>query len=129
MHLTTLLEQTPTLPPGAHVMTVHIDLPPGDPGTPPHRHSGPVFGYVLEGQLRFELEGEQARILNVGEALSEPGGDVIHYQAANNLADDTTRFVAVMLCAPGEPMLVLVDEAELDQRRHLRFPRTAQSSE
>ncbi|MEU6264106.1 hypothetical protein [Saccharopolyspora shandongensis] len=27
-----------------------IELPPGDPGTPPHRNSGPVFGYMLEGE-------------------------------------------------------------------------------
>ena len=25
--------------------------------TPPHRHSGPVFGYMLEGEMIFELEG------------------------------------------------------------------------
>ncbi len=32
----------------------------------------------------------------------EPGGDVIHYQAANNLADRWSRFVVVMMCAQGE---------------------------
>jgi quercetin dioxygenase-like cupin family protein len=31
------------------------NLSPGSPGTPPHRHSGPVVGYVLEGDLVFEL--------------------------------------------------------------------------
>ncbi len=31
-------------------MTIVIEYPPGDPGTPPHRHSGPAFGYVLEGR-------------------------------------------------------------------------------
>lgn len=29
----------------------------------------------------------------------------------------------IMLCAPGEPMLTLVDEEELAQRAHLRAPR------
>lgn len=123
MQLKTLLTEHPAIPHGAHAMTVLLELPPGDPGTPPHRHSGPVFGYVLEGELRFELEGQPERILRTGDAFWEPGGDVIHYQAANNLNQSQTRFVAVMMCAPGHPMLVLVEPDELAQRRNLRFPR------
>src|SRR5215470_5537189 len=102
----------PELPAGSHVMTATIELPPGDPGSPPHRHSGPVFGYMLEGEMIFELEGEAPRVIRTGEAFWEPGGDVIHYKAANNLADQWSRFLVVMLCTPGEPMLVYVDDDE-----------------
>jgi hypothetical protein len=43
--LTTLLDvRPPALPETATVMTVLVELPPGDPGSPPHRHPGPVFG-------------------------------------------------------------------------------------
>ncbi|MCX5536547.1 cupin domain-containing protein [Streptomyces sp. NBC_00006] len=124
--LTTLTHQ-PLLvvPENAEAMTATLELPPGDPGTPPHRHSGPVFGYVLEGELLFELEGEPARVIHAGEAFWEPGGDVIHYLAANNLPDTTTRFVVVMIHAPGEPMLTLVTDDELGARRHLRAPKEA----
>ena len=81
--LTVLLEQQLAAPPApATVMTATIVLPPGDPGTPPHRHSGPVFGYMLEGKMIFELEGESERVIRADEAFWEPGGDVIHYQAA-----------------------------------------------
>ena len=53
----------PFLPPDAEVMTVVIEWPPGDPGMPPHRHpGGPAFGYVLEGEMVFELEGELPRV-------------------------------------------------------------------
>ncbi|WP_329703948.1 hypothetical protein [Nocardioides sp.] len=52
----------------------------------------------------------------------EPGGDVIHYQAAHHLDDRPTMFVAVMVGIPGEPMLTLVDDEELAARRHLRAP-------
>jgi quercetin dioxygenase-like cupin family protein len=124
--LTTLMHQVPPfIPSGAEAMTATVELPPGDPGTPPHRHSGPVFGYLLEGEMVFELEGEPERVVRAGEAFWEPGGDVIHYQAANNLADGRTRFVIVMLGVPGEPMLTLVDEAELRARRNRRAPRPA----
>jgi quercetin dioxygenase-like cupin family protein len=105
------------------VMTVSITLGPGSPGSPPHRHSGPVFGYLLEGELIFELEGEPERIIRAGEAFWEPGGDVIHYQAANNLTDARTAFVAVMVCAPGEEMLTYVSAEGLAERAHRRYPR------
>jgi quercetin dioxygenase-like cupin family protein len=112
--LTTLSDvRRATLPDPADVMTVLVELPPGDPGSPPHRHSGPVFGYVLEGALHFQVQGGPARVLEAGETLWEPGGDVIHLQAANAEPDAWTRFVVVMVCEPGRPMLTPVEPAEL----------------
>ncbi|WP_433432457.1 cupin domain-containing protein [Nonomuraea sp. CA-141351] len=102
-----------------------VEVPPGGAGAPPHRHSGPVFGYVAEGEMLFELEGESERVIGTGEAFWEPGGDVIHYQAANNRTDIRCQFVVVMICAPGAPMLTFVDEEELRARAHLRAPRPA----
>ncbi|MFJ3776828.1 cupin domain-containing protein [Streptomyces sp. NPDC090075] len=112
-----------TIPEGASAMTIRVEWEPGDPGTPPHRHSGPAFGYVLEGAVRFELEGEPERVVAAGGTFWEPGGDVIHYQDGNALTDARTRFVVTMMCAPGKPMLELVDEQELAERAHLRAPR------
>jgi quercetin dioxygenase-like cupin family protein len=113
----------PFIPAGAHAMTVVVEFPPGDPGTPPHRHPGPAFGYVLDGEMVFELEGEPARVVRAGEAFWEPGGDVIHYQDGNNRDDVRVRFTVTMLCEPGKPMLTLVDDEELAQRKDRRAPR------
>ena len=114
MSLTVLQEaEPPFIPEGAHAMTIVIEYPPGDPGTPPHRHPGPAFGYVLEGEMVFELEGEPPRVVRAGEAFWEPGGDVIHYQDGNNRADIPVRFTVTMLCEPGKPMVDLVAEDEL----------------
>jgi len=122
--ITMLLEQQLSAAPSAvAVMTAIVVLPPGDPGTPPHRHSGPVFGYMLEGEMTFELEGERERVIRAGEAFWEPGGDVIHYQAANHLSDAWSRFVVVMMGIPGEPMLTIVSAEELARRRDRRAPR------
>jgi quercetin dioxygenase-like cupin family protein len=109
------------LPASGHLMTVLVEIPPDDPGTPPHRHSGPVYGYMLEGEMVFELEGDAPCVLRPGETFWEPGGDRIHYQAANPGAV-WTRFVAVMAARPGEPMLTIVEPAELEARRSRRHP-------
>jgi quercetin dioxygenase-like cupin family protein len=113
----------PFIPERAEVMTVVIEFPPGDPGTPPHRHSGPAFGYMLEGEMLFELEGEPERVIRAGETFWEPGGDLIHYQDGNNRKDIPSRFIVTMLCEPGKPMLTLVDDEELAQRKDRRAPR------
>ena len=121
----TFLQQVepPDIPPGSSAMTLSIEYAPGDHGAPPHRHSGPVFGYVAEGEMLFELEGEPERVIHAGEAFWEPGGDVIHYQDGNNRDDMSLRFVVAMLCAPDVPMLTFVDDDELDARRDRRAPR------
>jgi quercetin dioxygenase-like cupin family protein len=113
--------QPPYIPDGAGAMTVVIEYPPGSAGAPPHRHAGPAFGYMLEGEMLFELEGEPPRVIRAGEAFWEPGGDVIHYSDGNNRDDVKSRFVVTMVCVPGAPMLTLVDEDELAARKHLRF--------
>ncbi|MBO0677319.1 cupin domain-containing protein [Mycolicibacterium sp. S2-37] len=111
----------PFIPADAEVMTAIIEWPPGSAGAPPHRHpGGPAFGYVLEGEMRFELEGEAPRVIVAGEAFWEPGGDVIHYSDANNRDDVGLRFVVTMLCRPGQPMLVPVGADELEARRERR---------
>lgn len=115
--------QPPAIAANAEAMTVVIEYPPGSLGTPPHRHpSGPAFGFMLEGEMLFELEGQPPRVIRAGEAFWEPGGDVIHYSDANNRADVRSRFLVTMFCVPGQQMLVLVDDEELAARAHLRVP-------
>lgn len=118
----------PFIPAGAHVMTQIIELPPGDQGVGAHRHSGPVFGYMLEGKMLFELEGEAPYIITAGEAFWEPGGDVVHYQAANLLNDATSKFLVVMVCAPDVPMITMLDDQEVAARSSLRVPGDGQTA-
>ena len=122
--ITTIQTVTPPfIPADAEVMTVIIEWPPGSAGAPPHRHpGGPSFGYVLEGEMLFELEGEAPRVIKAGEAFWEPGGDVIHYQDGNNRDDIPVHYTVTMLCEPGKPMLTFVDEDELARRKDRRAP-------
>jgi hypothetical protein len=116
--------EAPPVPVSAEAMMVHVTLPPGSPGSPPHRHSGPAFGYVVEGEMIFELEGESERVVRAGETFWEPGGDLIHYQDGNNLRDVETKFIVTMFCVPGQPMLVPVTPEELEHRQDRRAPRS-----
>ncbi|WP_238005633.1 cupin domain-containing protein [Dactylosporangium sp. AC04546] len=120
---TTLLDESPPfIPDSPELMTVLLEVPPGE-GIPPHRHSGPLSAYVLEGEMIFELEGQPERVVRAGEAVFEPGGDVIHYQTANPRPDTWLRFLATMIMVPGQPMQTLVSDEELEQRRDRRAPR------
>ncbi|WP_432995474.1 cupin domain-containing protein [Dactylosporangium sp. CA-233914] len=94
-----------------------LEVPPGDAGTPPHRHSGPVFGYVLEGEMLFEAEGQPGRVIPAGEQFWLPGGDAIHYRSANNRPRTWLKFLSTMIVPAGAPPLTLVGEEELEQRR------------
>ncbi|MEV5915540.1 cupin domain-containing protein [Streptomyces chartreusis] len=118
--ISTRSEAAAWIPTGAEARTIRVTLSPGDPGAPPHRHPGPVFGYVTEGEILFELEGQEPRVLKAGDALFEPGGDVIHYQGANNLPDAQSQLVVTMFAPPGTPILTVVSAQELAERRHLR---------
>lgn len=104
-------------------MSIQAEWEPGDPGTSPHRHSGPAFDYVVDGAVRFEQEGEPERVVEAGGTFWEPGGDMIHCQDGSALRDAWTWFIVTMMCAPGKPMLELFSDEELEQRAHLRAPR------
>ncbi|MET8329442.1 cupin domain-containing protein [Streptomyces sp. NPDC005181] len=103
--------------------TVLITLPPGSTGSSPHRHTGPGLGYVIKGEMLFELEGEPQRVIKAEETFWEPGGDVIHYQGANNLSDAEAAYRATLLGVPGQPVLIPVSAEELEEHRDRRAPR------
>ena len=79
----------------ARVTTVEVTLDPGAAGHP-HRHAGPVFGYVLEGEFELGLAAEPSRILKVGETFYEPGG-ILHRVSRNPSPKARTRVLAVIL--------------------------------
>jgi quercetin dioxygenase-like cupin family protein len=61
-----------------------------------HRHTGPVFGYVLEGEYEHAMDDEPVKIYKAGETFYEPSGSV--HRVARNASDKTkTRLLAVIL--------------------------------
>jgi quercetin dioxygenase-like cupin family protein len=73
---------------------VDVTLEPGQEGSP-HRHAGPVFGYVLEGEYEHAINDEPAKILKVGETFYEPGGCL--HRVSKNPGKVKTRVLATLL--------------------------------
>ena len=78
----------------AKITVVEVTLEPGQE-SPPHRHPGPVFGYVLEGQYEHAINDEPATVLNAGETFYEPGGCL--HRVAKNPGNVRTRVLATIL--------------------------------
>ena len=57
----------------ASATAVEVTYEPGQGGDP-HRHPGPAFGYVLEGEYEWAIDDQPARVLKAGETFYEPGG-------------------------------------------------------
>ena len=52
---------------------VEVTFEPGQEGSP-HRHPGPAFGYVLEGEYEWAIDDHPAKLLKTGKTFYEPGG-------------------------------------------------------
>src|SRR5438309_578233 len=60
---------------GKEVTLVTVTYPPGA-SSRPHRHPGSVIGYVLEGELVMQMEGQPAVTYRAGDVFSEKPGQV-----------------------------------------------------
>src|SRR5262249_56359489 len=55
------------------VSVVEVTLEPGQAGKP-HRHAGPVIGYVLEGEYEWAIDDQPAKTFKAGDTFHEPAG-------------------------------------------------------
>src|SRR5262252_692954 len=74
---------------------VEVTFEPGQKDSP-HHHTGPVFGYVLEGEYEHALDDEPVKKYKAGDTFYEPSGSV-HRVARNPSSKTTTRLLAVIL--------------------------------
>ena len=79
----------------ASATVVEVTFEPGQKDSP-HRHTGPVFGYVLEGEYEHALNDEPVKTYKAGDTFYEPSGSV-HRVARNPSGKTRTRLLAVIL--------------------------------
>ena len=70
----------------------------------PHRHPGPVTGYVESGLIAFERDGHPASELGPGDVFFEPAGETI--RRFDNLSDrESATFIAFYLINGDQPLI------------------------
>jgi quercetin dioxygenase-like cupin family protein len=79
----------------AKATVVEVTLGPGQAGEP-HRHPGPVIGYVLEGEYELGIDDQPSKVIKAGETFYEPTG-CLHRLSKNPAAKGNTRVLAVVL--------------------------------
>jgi quercetin dioxygenase-like cupin family protein len=99
-------KQLPNVP-GNSMTAFVVEYEPGGKGAA-HHHSGSVFAYVLEGEIRSQIsDGQPAKVYNAGEFFYEPPGSD-HLVSENASATKPAKLLAVfvasddaVLTAPG----------------------------
>jgi quercetin dioxygenase-like cupin family protein len=79
----------------------------------PHRHPGPVFGYVLEGDYEWGLNDQPVKTLKVGDTFYEPTRS-LHRVSRNPSATTRTRLLAAMLHPRDTKQLVIPEPAKME---------------
>ena len=90
--------------PGNRVATmVVVEYAPGA-ASPPHRHPGPVFGYVLEGSVQIGIDNHPPLTYSEGDMwYEEPRHE--HRVSGNASTTAPAKILAFVIVAKGQPIL------------------------
>ena len=67
----TLMQEPLAAMPNAEVRVITLSVPPGAP-SPPHEHTGPVFAYLLEGEIENQVDPNPPQRYKAGQYFYEP---------------------------------------------------------
>ena len=93
----------------ARVTVEEVAIEPGGQARP-HRHAGPVFGYVLEGEYEHALDDDLVSTYKAGDTFYEPSG-CVHRVTRNPSARAKTRLLAVILHPRDAEKVTVPEEA------------------
>ncbi len=88
---------------GKTVIIKHFEIPPGFVGGK-HIHPGPVFVYVLEGEITIDTEATGRQTIKPGQLYQEPIRTVM--QGRNLSTTDPAKFVVFQVGDEGKPMMI-----------------------
>jgi len=86
--------------PDRHVVQALAEFIPGG-AAGRHTHPGEEFGYIVEGTLELQIEGQPARTLKAGEAFFVPAG-VVH--DGKNVGSGPAKVLATYVVEKGKPV-------------------------
>ena len=94
----------------ATATVVKVTIEPGQSGLP-HRHPGPGFGYVVEGEYELGIDDQPAKVFKAGETFYEPTGCL--HRVSKNPGKLKTSLIAVVL-HPRDAKQIAVPELKKD---------------
>lgn len=96
----TVLQQVDVATPGREAVTGKAEIPPTG-STGKHTHFGDEVGYVADGTLMLEVEGQPAKTIQAGQAFHIPAGKV--HNAMNHGTGNVTAIVTYIV-EKGKPL-------------------------
>jgi quercetin dioxygenase-like cupin family protein len=95
--------------PGKALVAVTVDYPPGAKSGPhSHAKSAFIYGYVVSGAIRSQVDDEPAKVYRAGEAFYEMPG--AHHKISENASDsEPARLLAVFVVDANETTLTTPD--------------------
>jgi quercetin dioxygenase-like cupin family protein len=74
-----------------------------------HLHPCPVVGYIAEGEVSFQVEGQAVQILKAGDAFFEPANTrIVHFDALER----PVKFIAYYLMGKKDHELIRMINAQ-----------------
>ena len=97
------------------VSVVEVRYGPGEASTP-HSHPCPVIGYVAEGAIRTQTQGDVESVYHAGETFYEaPNG--VHLISANASSEEPAKLIATFICDHDGPLTVDVSHLHLPGKK------------
>jgi quercetin dioxygenase-like cupin family protein len=94
----------------AKATTFEVTFGPGV-ASPPHRHPGPIYGYVLEGEFEFAVGDGPVQKLKAGETFYEPAM-ALHAVSRNPSTQSKARVLAILVHPRDAKELVIPEPAK-----------------
>lgn len=89
--------------PTREIVLLKATFAPGD-STPAHQHPGLLVGYVLTGELEFQLEGQPLQRFAAGDRFYEPPES--KHVVSRNPGETTTEVLAFIVRETGAPNMI-----------------------
>ena len=96
----TALQDQPLSDPTRHAVQARAEFAPGV-AAGRHTHPGEELGYVLEGTLLLEIDGQPPRTVNAGESFFVPAG-IVH--DGKNIGSGPAKVLATYIVEKGKPV-------------------------
>jgi quercetin dioxygenase-like cupin family protein len=95
--------------PGKSMVAVTVDYPPGAKSGPhTHAKSAFIYGYVVSGAIRSQVDDQPAKVYRAGEAFYEMPG--AHHKISENASDtEPARLLAVIVVDTNDTPLTTPD--------------------